>query len=134
MTALKCPNCTVFLEKIEEDNTVFYSCPKCPYSQLGTRKKKQPDPLPETSKQPDPTPDPVNNPTHDPVNNPSHYTQGGIECIDGIQAALTPEEFRGFLKGNTIKYLWRMNHKNSPSEDASKAQWYLERLIKELKK
>jgi len=25
----------------------------------------------------------------DPVNHPPHYTAGGIECIDGIEAATT---------------------------------------------
>jgi hypothetical protein len=45
----------------------------------------------------------------DPVN-PEHYRQGGIECIDAIEAALTPEEFRGYCKGNAMKYIWRMNH------------------------
>ena len=34
---------------------------------------------------------------HDPVNKPSHYTQGEIECIDAIEAALGPEGFQGFL-------------------------------------
>lgn len=66
---------------------------------------------------------------HDPVNSPSHYTQGGIECIDAIEAALTPEEFRGFCKGNALKYMWREKHKNG-GEDLRKAEWYLSRLIK----
>ena len=35
----------------------------------------------------------------DMVNEPPHYNQAGIECIDAIQAALTPEEFRGYCKG-----------------------------------
>lgn len=43
------------------------------------------------------------------------------------RAALTPDEFRGFLKGNGIKYLWRCNHKGG-AEDVAKAKWYLERL------
>ena len=34
-----------------------------------------------------------------------HYRHGEIECIDAIQAALTPEEFRGFCKGNVLKYV-----------------------------
>jgi hypothetical protein len=34
-----------------------------------------------------------------------------IECIDAIRAALTPEEFRGFCKGNILKYVWREKHK-----------------------
>ena len=35
----------------------------------------------------------------DLINQPLHYCQGGIECIDAIEAALTPEEFRGYCKG-----------------------------------
>ena len=62
------------------------------------------------------------------VDSPSHYTQGGIECIDAIEEALTPEEFRGYCKGNAIKYIWRERHKNG-DEDLAKARWYLNRLI-----
>ena len=32
----------------------------------------------------------------DIVNNPPHYNQAGIECIDAIEAALSPEELRGY--------------------------------------
>lgn len=65
----------------------------------------------------------------DPVN-PPHYKQGSIECIDAIEAALTPEEFRGFCKGNAIKYAWRERHKKGV-EDLEKAKWYLNRLSNE---
>lgn len=58
------------------------------------------------------------------VDHPQHYNAGGIECIEAIRAALTPEEFRGFVKGNAIKYCWRSNHKNG-DEDLEKAFWYL---------
>lgn len=68
----------------------------------------------------------------DMVNAPPHYTKGGIECIEAIEAALTPEEFRGYLKGNVFKYNWRCNHKNG-KEDLKKAAWYLNRLINFLK-
>ena len=65
----------------------------------------------------------------DLINHPPHYTAGdGIECIDAIQAALTPEEFRGYCKGNVLKYVWREQHKGG-SESLSKAQWYLARLL-----
>lgn len=64
----------------------------------------------------------------DSVNHPSHYTKGGIECIDAIQAALTPEEFRGYCKGNTIKYAWREQHKGG-DEDLKKGVWYLNKAI-----
>jgi hypothetical protein len=69
----------------------------------------------------------------DPVSQPDHYRQGDIECIDAIQAALTPEEFRGFCKGNVLKYLWRINHKGSKIQDGEKAAWYLAKLIACLK-
>jgi len=64
----------------------------------------------------------------DPVNQPEHYRQGEIECIDAIQAALTAEEFRGFCKGNLMKYAWRERHKGG-NESLMKAQWYLARLL-----
>lgn len=69
----------------------------------------------------------------DNVNNPEHYNQGDIECIDAIQAALTPEEFRGYCKGNVIKYVWRERLKGG-NESLAKAQWYLERAAQELEK
>ena len=68
----------------------------------------------------------------DPVN-PEHYRQGGIECIDAIEAALTPEEFRGYCKGNAIKYIWRMNHHaKGGRESLAKARWYVDRLLGKL--
>jgi hypothetical protein len=63
----------------------------------------------------------------DLVNAPPHYRQGGIECIDAIRAALTDEEFRGFIKGNAIKYTWREKHKGG-NKDLKKAAWYLNRI------
>ena len=64
----------------------------------------------------------------DNVNHPAHYVSGGIECIDALQAQMTPEEFRGYLKGNVLKYLWRERQKGN-IESLLKAQWYLNRLI-----
>ena len=49
----------------------------------------------------------------DLVNQPPHYPQGEIECIDAIEAALTPEEFRGYCKGNALKYIWRERHQGA---------------------
>ena len=66
----------------------------------------------------------------DPVNSPAHYTQGGIECIDALKACMTPEEFKGFLRGNALKYLWRFREK-AGLQDIQKAEWYLNRLIRE---
>lgn len=69
----------------------------------------------------------------DTVQRPAHYNQSDIECIDAIKASMTDEEFRGFLKGNVQKYVWRSEHKGG-AEDYRKAQYYLERLVKELRK
>lgn len=70
----------------------------------------------------------------DPVNKPDHY-QGSVECIDAIEASLSPEAFKGMLKGNCMKYLWRyeVKQKTKPLEDLEKCQWYLQRLINTLK-
>lgn len=59
----------------------------------------------------------------DTVFNPKHYMQGSHECIDEIKAMLSPEEFKGFLKGNVIKYRYRANLKNG-KEDLAKADNY----------
>ena len=66
----------------------------------------------------------------DPVNNPSHYNAGGVECIEGIESSMGLSPFRGYLKGNVLKYIWRYENKGKPVEDLKKAEWYLSRLIK----
>lgn len=65
----------------------------------------------------------------DPVNSPDHYKTGGIETIDYIEAKLSIDEFKGYLKGNIIKYLSRATKKDNEQQDYQKANWYLERLI-----
>ena len=66
----------------------------------------------------------------DLVNSPKHYASSadGIECIDAIRAALGDEQFIGFLRGNIIKYQWRMGKKESAIQDNEKAIWYLKKL------
>lgn len=68
----------------------------------------------------------------DMINNPPHYTQGEIECIDAIEASMSPEEFKGFLKGMVLKYVWRYKMKWNPKQDIQKAMWYLKRLERKL--
>lgn len=68
----------------------------------------------------------------DLVNSPPHYADGGLECIDYIQQRLTEEEFRGYLRGNMIKYQHRLMAKGNPKMDAEKIGWYCNRLIQEL--
>ena len=65
----------------------------------------------------------------DAVNHPRHYAKnGGIECIEAIEASMEKDEFRGFAKGNVLKYVWRYEDKIG-LEDLKKARWYLDLLI-----
>ena len=66
--------------------------------------------------------------TYDVVQRPAHYNAGAIECIDGIKAMLTEQEFIGYLRGNSLKYRWRYPYKNGV-EDLLKAEWYETRLL-----
>ena len=43
------------------------------------------------------------------------------------------KSFKGYLKGNIQKYMWRYEAKKG-LQDVLKAQWYLNRLIKTLEK
>ena len=60
--------------------------------------------------------------------NPSHYKTDTIECIDAIEAMLTPEEFIGYLRGTIMKYDWRYPNKNG-IEDLNKGQWFRNKLL-----
>lgn len=64
----------------------------------------------------------------DPVNHPPHYTTGQFEVINILEDKLSKEEFKGFLKGNILKYVFRADHKGGKT-DLEKAKWYLVRLI-----
>ena len=69
----------------------------------------------------------------DMVNSPPHYNTGNVECIVAIEESMTPDAFKGYLKGNVLKYMWRYEYKNGP-QDLDKAQWYLNKLVETLKK
>jgi hypothetical protein len=69
---------------------------------------------------------------YDNVNAPSHYLHGKKETIDVINDCMTSDEFHGYLKGNILKYVSRYKFKGEPLEDLHKAQWYLNRLVKEV--
>lgn len=47
------------------------------------------------------------------VKSPKHYKLPGlnIESIDVLRSVLTPEEFKGFCRGNALKYLIRAGKK-----------------------
>jgi hypothetical protein len=64
-------------------------------------------------------------------NKSSYYDAGGIETIEIIKAKLTPEQFKGYLLGNAIKYNCRFNFKTprKNQRDAQKAANYNRYLL-----
>lgn len=56
--------------------------------------------------------------------NSRYYDVGGIETIEVIKAKLTPEQLKGYLLGNIIKYSCRLNFKGSAERDAEKLKFY----------
>jgi len=68
-----------------------------------------------------------------PVRRPSHYNQTGIECIDAIEASMSPLEFMGYCKGNAMKYMWRYRYKGAMSEDLGKHDFYSALLTQRVK-
>ena len=75
----------------------------------------------------------VENMRPDMVNHPPHYNRGKIEVIRIMEDQLTAEEYRGYIKGQVIKYVTRERDKNG-LEDLKKAQWYLSRLIAKMER
>lgn len=51
-----------------------------------------------------------------------HY-HGAVEPIELMQSILTPEEFKGFLKGNAIKYAFRAGRKAGESAEKDKTKF-----------
>ena len=67
----------------------------------------------------------------DLVNHPPHYTQGGIECIEAIEAMTSNPAWgppTAYRLGNVLKYIWRHADKD-PVGSLKKARWYLDREI-----
>lgn len=62
-------------------------------------------------------------------NTPKHYVLAdGSDSMDALEKILGSEEFKGFLRGNAIKYLIRYKQKGGV-EDLKKAKDYINRLI-----
>lgn len=57
-----------------------------------------------------------------------YYDAGGIEVTDIIKAKLTPEQFKGFLLGNIIKYSCRANFKKAFDRDIEKVGNYQKQI------
>lgn len=67
------------------------------------------------------------------VNHPNHYMlANGLESKDVVRAILTPEEYKGWCKGNALKYQFRAEKKDptKTKEDYQKAVWFLDELIR----
>lgn len=56
----------------------------------------------------------------------THYKSMAIQPWTVMEAVLTPDEFRGFLKGNIIKYAMRQGRKGE--DDGDKALHYEAKL------
>lgn len=71
----------------------------------------------------------LNETRNDAVHHPQHYTLPGltVESVDVIRAVLTPEEFKGWCKGNALKYSLRAGRKDPAKEvqDLAKAGVFL---------
>jgi len=57
-----------------------------------------------------------------------HYVDMPVQPWDVMETVLTPEEFRGFLKGNIIKYSMRQGKKGDADLDGEKAKHYMTKL------
>lgn len=67
----------------------------------------------------------------------SYYFAGGLETLDIIKAKLTPEQYIGFLLGNSIKYHCRFNWKHAGTgriRDMVKSKVYLKELVEFMEK
>lgn len=56
----------------------------------------------------------------------THYVDMKVQPWDVMQACMTEEEFRGFLRGNIIRYAMRLGRKDS--DDLGKLIHYAEKL------
>ena len=68
--------------------------------------------------------------------NPNYYKDNPIQTFDAITSQFTDAEKIGAIKFNICKYIMRMCKKvetlEGARDDAGKAHWYCERLLKEL--
>lgn len=67
----------------------------------------------------------------DLINKPNHYHKGGFDIYEIMQAKMTPEEYRGFCKGNVLKYLLREDQKGGVN-DIKKLRFNADRLIENM--
>lgn len=68
----------------------------------------------------------------DEVNHPTHYTQGPVEAVEVIEAAITDPV--SYHHATVLKYLLRARFKGAMIQDMKKARWHLDRAIGILEK
>lgn len=54
-----------------------------------------------------------------------HYQIAPVEPIEIMQLYLSPEQFQGYLRGNALKYLLRVGHKDESRKELDKAFQYV---------
>lgn len=136
--AVNCPECREAL-KHEQKSPVKVSSPKPKATvQVATEEDKAKmygklEPKQEVAEAPtideSVTEDKTTKIMNDAVHHPSHYNLPGltVESVDVIRAVLTPEEFKGWCKGNALKYSLRAGRKDPAKEvqDLAKAGVFL---------
>lgn len=58
-----------------------------------------------------------------------HYTRLSVQPWEAMEAWMSTDEFRGYLRGNALKYLARAGSKGDARQDYAKAMHYLVRLL-----
>lgn len=109
--------------------------------EAATRGYLAPASAPAPKPEPKPEADPAGRAAHEPGTAPAasyqvggdHYVSMAIQPWDAMRAWGTPEEFRGFLRFNALKYVARCTAKGG-LEDVRKARHYLDRLIEEMER
>ena len=64
-------------------------------------------------------------------NKPNHYHKGGFDIYEIMQMKMSPEEYRGFCKGNVLKYLLREDQKGGVN-DIKKLRFNADVLIENM--
>lgn len=60
---------------------------------------------------------------------PAHYKgKDGIDVIEFLRQQMTPQEFKGFMTGNIIKYATRLGRKDDEMKEVEKIEVYAKRL------
>lgn len=57
-----------------------------------------------------------------------HYQIAAVEPIEIMQMYLSPEQLQGYLRGNAMKYLLRVGHKDESKKEIDKAYQYIKWL------